>query len=144
MDKVLCVIQQDPIAYPLFYLSFVLLGLHPWHMEVPRLGVELELKLLAYTTATAMPDPSHICNLLHSSWQSWVLNPLIEVRDRTCDLMVPSRIHFRCTTTGTPLLIHSVCNSLHLLTSNSLFIPHLPPPPWQPQVCSLHESFSVL
>ena len=24
-------------------LSFCLLGLYPWHMEVPRLGVELEL-----------------------------------------------------------------------------------------------------
>ena len=32
-----------------FFLSF--LGLHPWHMEVSRLGVELELQLLAYTTA---------------------------------------------------------------------------------------------
>ena len=30
------------------------------HVEVPRLGVELELQLLAYTTATAMQDPSHI------------------------------------------------------------------------------------
>ena len=37
--------------------SFAYLGLHPQHMEVPRLGAELELKLLAYTTATAMPDP---------------------------------------------------------------------------------------
>ena len=27
-------------------------------MEVPSLGVELELYLLAYTTATALPDPS--------------------------------------------------------------------------------------
>ena len=27
-------------------------------MEVPRLGVELELLLPAYTTATATPDPS--------------------------------------------------------------------------------------
>ena len=27
-------------------------------MEVPRLGVELELQPLAYTTATATPDPS--------------------------------------------------------------------------------------
>ena len=26
-------------------------------MEVPRLGVELELQLPAYTTATATPDP---------------------------------------------------------------------------------------
>ena len=36
---------------------FVFLGPHLWHMEVPRLGVESELQLLAYTTATAMPDP---------------------------------------------------------------------------------------
>ena len=28
---------------PLFFFSF--LGLHPWHMEVPRLGVESELQL---------------------------------------------------------------------------------------------------
>ena len=32
-------------------------------MEVPELGVELELQLLAYTTATAAPDLSHICDL---------------------------------------------------------------------------------
>ena len=30
-------------------------------MEVLRLGVESELQLLAYTTATATPDPSHVC-----------------------------------------------------------------------------------
>ena len=35
------------------------------HMEVPRLGVQLELQLTAYTTATATatPDPSRICDL---------------------------------------------------------------------------------
>jgi len=33
------------------------LGLHLWHMEVPRLGVKLELQLPAYTTATATLDP---------------------------------------------------------------------------------------
>ena len=38
-------------------------------MEVPQLGVELELHLLAYTIATAMPDPSYICDLQHTSWQ---------------------------------------------------------------------------
>ena len=27
----------------LSFLFFVFLGLHPWHMEVPRLGVETEL-----------------------------------------------------------------------------------------------------
>ena len=31
------------------------LGLHLWHTEVPRLGVELELLLLAYSTAIATP-----------------------------------------------------------------------------------------
>ena len=35
-------------------------------MEVPRLGVELELQPPAYTTATATPDPSRACNLYHS------------------------------------------------------------------------------
>ena len=36
-------------------------------MEVPRLGVESELQLLAYTTAIAMWDLSHVCDLQHSS-----------------------------------------------------------------------------
>ena len=39
------------------HLGLIFLGLHQRHMEVPALGVELELQLLAYTTATAMPDP---------------------------------------------------------------------------------------
>ena len=45
----------------IFITSFcvcVFLGPYPWHMEVPRLGVKSKLQLLAYATATAMPDPS--------------------------------------------------------------------------------------
>ena len=40
-------------------------------MEVPRLGVEseLQLQLPAYTTATAMSDLKHICDLYYSSQQ---------------------------------------------------------------------------
>ena len=49
-------------------------------MEVPGLGVESELQLPAYTTVTAMPDPSCVCNLHHNSWQHQILNPLSEVR----------------------------------------------------------------
>jgi len=64
-------------------------------MEVPRLGVELELQLSAYTTATAMQDPSLICGLHYSSLQSQILNPLSEARDQTRNLMVPSQICFR-------------------------------------------------
>ena len=36
-----------------------------------------------HTTATAMPDPSRICDLHHSSQQCWILNPLSEARDGT-------------------------------------------------------------
>ena len=79
------------------------LGLHPLHMEGPRLGVELELQLLAYATAIETQDPSHICDLHHSSWQHWILNPWSEARDRTHNLMVPSQICFHCATTGTPI-----------------------------------------
>ena len=41
---------QDTIVR--FFLFFFL-GLHLGHMEFPRLGVELELQLQAYDTATA-------------------------------------------------------------------------------------------
>ena len=37
--------------------SLVFLGPHLQHVEVPRLGVERQLQLLAYTTATATLDP---------------------------------------------------------------------------------------
>ena len=70
-------------------------------MEVPRLGIELELQLLAYATATAMQDPSHICDLHHSSRQCRILNPLSEARDQTGNLVVTSRILFCCTTVET-------------------------------------------
>ena len=58
-------------------------GLHLPHMEVPRLEVDLGLQLPACTTATAMQDQGHVCDLDHSSWQHRVLNPLREARDRT-------------------------------------------------------------
>ena len=44
-----------------FFLVF--LGLYLRHMKIPRLRVESELLLWAYATATAMPDPSYICEL---------------------------------------------------------------------------------
>ena len=71
-------------------------------MEVPRLGVELELQLPAYATATSMRDPSHVCNIHHSSWQHWIPDPLSEARDRTHILRDTSRINFLCITMGTP------------------------------------------
>ena len=75
---------------------FCFLGPHPWHTEVPRLGVKgvkSELQLPAYATATATQDLSHICDLHHNSWQCWILNPLNKSRDQTCVLMDASQIH---------------------------------------------------
>ena len=73
-------------------IVLVFLGLHLQHMEVPRLGVESELQLLAYSAATATQDLSHVCNLHDSSQQCQILNPLSKARDRTHNLMVPSQI----------------------------------------------------
>ena len=69
----------------LFYFFF--LGLHLQHTKVPRLGVISQLQLLAYTTATATPDPSHVCDPHHSLWQCWILNPLSDARDWACILI---------------------------------------------------------
>ena len=60
-------------------------------------------------TATAMPDPSHICDLRHSSLQLWIPDPLSEARDRTCKLMDISWICSHYATTGTSnscILVH--------------------------------------
>ena len=94
---------KNPPKYSFLFLFFFFLicflGLQ--HMEVPRLGVKSELQLPAYATATAMQDPSGVCDLHHSSWQHWILNPQNEVRDGIHNLMVPSRIRFHCTIMGT-------------------------------------------
>ena len=62
-------------------LLFFFWGPHVWQMEVPRLGVKLDLQLPAYTTAMAVPDPSHIGNLHQSSGQYPILNPPSKARD---------------------------------------------------------------
>ena len=92
-----------PISNCLFLCLFAcFLGLNPWHMEVPRLGVELELQLLAYTTVIEMQDLGHVCKLHRSSWQCRILNPLSEARDLTCVLMDTSWARYHSTMTGNP------------------------------------------
>ena len=71
-------------------------------MKVPRLEVELELQLLAYTTATATTDGNYVCDLHHSSWQPQILNPLSRARAQTYILMYTSWVHYHRATTGTP------------------------------------------
>ena len=48
---------------------FLLVRATPVAYEVPRLGIKSELQLSAYTTATVTQDPTHVCNLHHSSRQ---------------------------------------------------------------------------
>ena len=52
-----------------FIVCFSLFRAAPAAYGGSHAGIELELQLPAYTTATAMQDPSHIFDLRHSSWQ---------------------------------------------------------------------------
>ena len=64
-----CVFFVCFVLFLFFVLLFVFLVLHLRHMEIPRLRVQSELRLPAYTTATATWDLSHICDLHRSSWK---------------------------------------------------------------------------
>ena len=61
------------------YLFICFLGPHLWHVEVPRLTVESELHLRAYSTTTAVQDPSCVSDLHHSLQQGQICNPLSKV-----------------------------------------------------------------
>ena len=116
----------------LHILFFCFLGPHLRDMEVPRPRVESELQLSTMATATAMPDPSRVCDQHHSSWQCWILNPLSKASDQTCILMVTRQIHFRWAATGTPfsqLLTSFLCSQMPWrpgLTAGS---------PWRAALC---------
>ena len=77
-----------------FVFVFLLLRPHLQHMEVPKVGVKMELQLLATATAITTQDMSYICGLHHSLWQGQILNSLSKARDRTCVLMDTSQICF--------------------------------------------------
>ena len=76
-----------------------------------------------YTTATAMPDLSHVCTLHHNSCQQRILNPLSEARDQTCVLRDTSQICFHKAMVGTPIQLsfdgHLV--SFHMLITINSF-----------------------
>ena len=69
-------LMTSNMTQPLYDLGFLGEG----HMEVPRLGVESELQLLAYATATT-GYPSHVYDLYLSSQQHQILSPPSEARD---------------------------------------------------------------
>ena len=111
----------------MLFIFICSLGLHPWHKEVPRLGVTSELQLPAYSTATAVQDISCVWDLHCSSWQRWILNPLSKARHQTCILMDTSQIFNLLSHNGNSRWMLSFCvltwgeKMLALLSSLFLF-----------------------
>ena len=97
------IIKQLQKLHVFWSINFLGGGPHPWHMEFPRLGVELELQLLAYATPIAMSDLSHICNIHLSSWQCRIFNPLSGARDQTCILKDTSQVLYCWAMMWTPI-----------------------------------------
>ena len=63
-------------------------------MDIPRLGVEMELQLPAYATAIATPDLNLVCHLHCSSRQRRILNPLSKAGDQTGILSDTSQLRY--------------------------------------------------
>ena len=101
-----------------------------WHIEVPGLGVELELQLLVYATAIATLDPSHICNA--RSLTHWA-RPGIEPASSRTLCQVPNPLSHNRNTTNTqswwrPLISALQCRNtgpiqMSSLASENPFIP---------------------
>ena len=96
-----------PVDYLYVFFFFCFLGLHLWHMKVPRLGVESELQLLAYTAAMATQDPSCIFNLHHSLQQRWIPDQRVRPGIEPAFSWILVRFHFCCTTMGIPICMSS-------------------------------------
>ena len=104
-------------------------------MEVPRLGVQLELQPPDYATAIAMCDQSCVCNLHHSSQQCWVLNPLSKARDHTDILMDASWVatmetpifflKISCLLLSTSILCKIIKYQIFLLRSSPNALQHI-------------------
>ena len=60
---ILQIVSLSMVCLFIFFFFLFFLGPTLQHIEVPRLGVKSELQLLAYTTAIATCNLSHICNL---------------------------------------------------------------------------------
>ena len=67
--------KHDSVRTSIVWIFWVFIGLHLWHMEATRLGVQSELQLPAYTTAYSNAG-----------------NPLSEARDQAPILMDASQI----------------------------------------------------
>ena len=72
-----------------FFFFFLLLRATPAAYDGSLATAQSELQMLA----KAMPDPSRVCILHHSSQQHQILNPLSKARGQTHVLMDTSQVH---------------------------------------------------
>ena len=80
-------------SHSLFF-SFMCLGLHPRHMEVPRLeGEGVVAASLHHSHSNAGSKPR--LQLKPQLTQCQILNALSEARDSTCVLIDVIQVHFR-------------------------------------------------
>ena len=77
-------------------------------MKILRLGVKSKLQLLACTTTTATLDPSHVCDLHHSSQPHWILNPPSGAGEQTHILMDTSWVLNLLSYNGVHSLLYSM------------------------------------
>ena len=87
--------------WQILFVFLIFLGPHIWHMEAPRLGVESELQVPTYTTATVTQDPSRVWDQHHSSWQCRIPNPLSGAKDWTWVFRDTSKARYHWAAMGT-------------------------------------------
>ena len=97
---------HDITGYDIILFYVLLFEPHSQHMEVPRLGVEWELQLPTYATATAARDPNCVFELHHISGQQGIPDPPSKGRDWIHILMDTSQTRFCCATGGSPWVWH--------------------------------------
>ena len=90
------------LRYSKSFFFFFRVTPHASHVEVPRLRIESELHLPAYTTAIAMPDPSHIWNLHHSSGKAGFLTRWARPRIKPVSSWILVKFVTSWATGGTP------------------------------------------
>ena len=93
--------EVQPYGLPVL-LFFLLLGPHMQHLEVPRLWVEQELHLLAYTKPQQhrILATSVTYTAVHSNAGLFV--PLSKAKDESCVLMDTSQVRYHSAMVGTP------------------------------------------
>ena len=80
-DRMLFINAIHTHTHTIFFWSFCLLRATPAAYGGFQARGPIRTIAAAYARATAMWDPSHVCDLCHSSQQCWILKPLSEARD---------------------------------------------------------------